>query len=308
MAQTKLIVIGGTGFIGHHLIIKAKELGWSITSLSTKEPITYRRVSNVNYIFKNLSEDNCLKEILSYQYDYIVNLSGYVNHLNYFGGGRKVIKQHFDVVRNIVDTSNLNSLKCFLNIGSSDEYGSNLSPQVENQREDPISPYSFGKTAATHFLEMMNKTEKFPSCTLRLFLVYGPGQNEERFLPQIIKGCLLNQSFKTSFGEQIRDFCYVEDVVEGILKTLQCPNVFGKTYNLASGKPIKVKSIIYKIKTIIEKGTPLFGKVPYRKGENMKLFADIKKIEKEINWSQKTSLDTGLKKTVEWYRNKWKNL
>ena len=117
-------------------------------------------------------------------------------------------------------------------------------------------------------------------------------------MPQIIKGCLLNQSFKTSFGEQIRDFCYIEDIVEGIIKALQCSNVFGKTYNLASGKPIKVKSVINKIKTIIEKGNPLFGEVPYRQGENMKLFANINKLEKEINWLQKTSLDTGLKKQL----------
>ena len=118
---------------------------------------------------------------------------------------------------------------------------------------------------------------------------------------------LLNQSFKTSFGEQIRDFCFIEDITDGILRTLQSPNVFGKTYNLASGKPVKVKSIINQIKSIIRKGNPLFGKVPYRQGENMKLFADINKLKREINWFPKTSLDTGLNNTVNWYKNKWKN-
>ena len=97
---------------------------------------------------------------------------------------------------------------------------------------------------------MLNRTENFPACTLRLFLVYGPGQSQERFVPQIIKGCFLNQSFKTSLGEQIRDFCFIEDITDGILRTLQSPNVFGKTYNLASGKPVKVKSIINQIKTL----------------------------------------------------------
>ena len=65
MEQTKLIVIGGTGFIGHHLLAKSKELGWSITSLSTKEPVEYRRISGVNYVFQNLLDGNCLKDILS---------------------------------------------------------------------------------------------------------------------------------------------------------------------------------------------------------------------------------------------------
>ena len=91
MEQTKLIVIGGTGFIGSHLLAKSKELGWSITSLSTKEPVEYRRVSSVNYIYKNLLEENVLKDILSEKYDYIVNLSGYVNHSSYFNGEERLL-------------------------------------------------------------------------------------------------------------------------------------------------------------------------------------------------------------------------
>ena len=64
---------------------------------------------------------------------------------------------------------------------------------------------------------MLHRTESFPATILRLFLTYGPGQNNLRFLPQIIKGCVNNQSFPTSAGEQLRDFCYVEDVVNAIL-------------------------------------------------------------------------------------------
>ena len=84
--------------------------------------------------------------------------------------------------------------------------------------------------------------------------------------------------------------------------------VYGKTYNLASGSPIKIYSIVNKIKNIIKKGNPLFGEVPYRKGENMKLYANINKIKKDINWVPKTSLDIGLIKTIKWYQEKWKNL
>ena len=119
-----------------------------------------------------------------------------------------------------------------MNIGSSDEYGSNRAPQNEMQRESPISPYSFGKTASSHFLEMLNRIDNFPSCSLRLFLVYGPGQNDHRFIPQIIEGCLSDNIFNTSKGEQIRDFCFVEDIVEGreaiiSLETANCRALLG---------------------------------------------------------------------------------
>ena len=63
---------------------------------------------------------------------------------------------------------------------------------------------------------MLYKTEKFPVIILRLFLTYGPGQGSEKFLPQIIVGCLRDKKFPTSQAEQLRDFCFVEDTVSAI--------------------------------------------------------------------------------------------
>ena len=101
-----------------------------------------------------------------------MNLSGYINHINFSIGGNKVILEHFDILRNIVSFVDKRYLQCLVNIGSSDEYGNLNSPQKEHLREMPYSPYSFGKTASSHFLEMLYRSEGFPSCTLRLFLVY----------------------------------------------------------------------------------------------------------------------------------------
>ena len=67
---------------------------------------------------------------------------------------------HFDLVRNIISCLNLQYVKKFIQIGSSDEYGKTACPQVETFRESPISPYSLGKTAISHFLQMLHLTEK----------------------------------------------------------------------------------------------------------------------------------------------------
>ena len=302
------MVIGGTGFIGHHLVKSAIKKNWSVSSLSINRPSADRKIKGVEYYYNNLENRLEFKKLLSKKYDYVVNLSGYINHTNFFGQGHQVIIEHFDFVREIVILLNKENLKCFINIGSSDEYGDNFSPQSETQRENPISPYSLGKTASTHFLEMIYKTEGFPCCTLRLFLVYGPGQNQDRFIPQIIKGCIKDENFNTSFGKQLRDFCYIDDVIDGIFNVLSSKKVYGKTYNLASGKPISIKSIINKIINITRKGKPNYGAIPYREGENMSLYADITKIRNELNWLPKTSIDEGLNKTVNWYLEKWSNL
>ena len=136
---------------------------------------------------------------------------------------------------------------------------------------------------------MLYRTERFPVVILRLFLVYGPGQDSSRFLPQIIKGCFSGKEFETSLGEQLRDFCYIDDITDGILKTLKCNDVNGEVINLASGDPVSIRSVIEKVRNYIGKGRPIFGKIAYRPGENMKLYADTSKAESLLKWKSTTT-------------------
>ena len=119
---------------------------------------------------------------------------------------------------------------------------------------------------------------------MRLFLTYGPGQDNKRFFPQIIQGCLSGDPFPTSAGEQLRDFCYVDDIAQGILTALTNEQVNGEIINLASGNPVAIRDAIELIQTTLGKGTPEFGKVPYRAGENMALYADVSKAKKILGW------------------------
>jgi len=194
------------------------------------------------------------------------------------------------------------TLKRFVQIGSSDEYGNAPSPQNEDLREHPISPYSLGKVASTHFLQMLHQTENFPAIVLRLFLTYGPGQDLARFLPQIIKGCLSAEEFPTSLGEQLRDFCYIDDTVSAIIKSLECEAAVGEVINIASGTPVTIRQVIEKVTELVGgSGTPNFGGIPYRVGENMSLFANVSKAKNILGWKPCTSLDKGIKRTIEWY-------
>ena len=299
----KLLITGGTGFIGTHLAKHAIKKKWSVTSVSTKKPTKQNTINGVNYIICDLRYEKNLEKLFEKKFNYVINLSGYINHSNFFNGGHKAILDHFDILRNLIKNVDKNYLQCLVNIGSSDEYGNLKSPQKEHLREMPFSPYSFGKTASAHFLEMLYRTESFPCCTLRLFLVYGPGQDKNRFIPQIISGCIEDKKFSTTKGMQLRDFCFIDDIVNGIFKVLQSKAVFGKTYNLASGKPIRIKKIVKMIVSNLKKGKPGFGELKYRPGENMNLVADTTKIKQDIDWKPKISIENGLDKTIEWYIN-----
>ena len=143
--------------------------------------------------------------------------------------------------------------------------------QHEGLREEPISPYSLGKVASTHFLQMLFRTEEFPMVILRLFLTYGPGQEDRRFLPQIIKGCLSDAEFPTSEGQQLRDFCYVRDTVRAIMMALVSEDAKGQVFNVASGESVTIRSMVDEVCRIVGMGRPQFGEVPYRPDENMAL-------------------------------------
>ena len=243
-----------------------------------------------------------LKKYLEENFDYVVNLGGYINHQLFKDGGRALIKTHFNSLQNLVEVLPRHRLKRFVQIGSSDEYGNAPAPQHEDQREQAISPYSLAKTASTHFLQMLNRTENFPSVIIRLFLTYGPCQDSSRFLPQIIRGCLDDTVFPTSRGDQLRDFCYVDDTVRAILHALTHPEVDGNVFNVASGEGVAIRTMIKKVCQLTGTGKPRFGEVPYRTGENMTLYGDISKTKRILSWEPMISMDDGLKHTIDFFK------
>jgi nucleoside-diphosphate-sugar epimerase len=296
----RLLIVGGTGFIGKNLTLGCISEGYDVSVISLNKPKSNEKVRGAAYFTIDICNMNKINEKLpNNKFDYVVNLSGYVNHSNYFKGGKGIIETHFNAVINLIDYLDKGTLKKFIQIGSSDEYGSCEAPQSESMRENPISPYSFSKVAAGHFLQMLHRTEKFPSVILRLFLVYGPGQDKKRFIPQIIDGCLNDLKFDTSNGDQIRDFCHIDDVVKGILYALKNMNINGEIINLASGNPIKLKNIIDHIRNLIGKGLPQYGAVPYRMNENMELYADITKAKELLLWKPSIPFEDGIKKMIQ---------
>ena len=245
-----------------------------------------------------MTDSSLVKKYLDKDFDYVVNLGGYINHQLFQEGGSTLIETHFSALQNLVKILPRRRLKRFVQIGSSDEYGNATAPQHEDQREHAISPYSFAKVASTHFLHMLNRSENFPAVTLRLFLTYGPGQDISRFLPQIIRGCLDDAVFPTSAGEQLRDFCYVDDIVRGIFQALTLTVATGDVFNIASGEAVSIHALIEKICAMTDSGKPQYGKIPYRPGENMALYASISKAKKVLQWEPLISLEEGLTKTI----------
>ncbi len=298
-----LLVIGGTGFIGRYVVAEAIKREYHISVICLNTPHKDLRINNVEYLVVDTTNKSSLQNTLfNREFDFIINLGGYINHSQFMEGGRKVIDDHYFSLLNILESINRKNLKRFIQIGSSSEYGDSPSPQKEDQADRPFSPYSLAKSMATRTLKMLYETEDFPAVIVRIFLAYGPGQGDDRFIPQIIKGCMSNSEFDTSQGLNFCDFTYIEDISIGIMDLLECNSATGKTVNLASGEPVQIKSIVEKIHNLIGKGKPVFGSLENNINNN-NLYADISLAQSLISWKLNVSIEEGLIKTIKAFKD-----
>jgi len=297
----KLLVLGGSGFIGSHVARRGIKNGFETFVLSKRIPPKSEIIEGVNYINLDISHKIELKKIFNISFHYIVNLSGDINHSPFFKSGNEIIDIHFNSIVNLIFHLKKDKLIRFVQIGSSDEYGDNIAPQHEAQIEKPFSTYSFAKSATTNFIKYLFKSENFPGTILRPFIIYGPGQKTDRLIPYVIKKAINNEKFPVSSGKQIRDFLYVDDAVEAIFLALENDLVNGRLINIGSGEPRSVKSIIEKIIKEIGSGNPIYGDLKIRDGENLNLYPNVELAKKLLNWESKISIDSGLKKVISFF-------
>ena len=304
MKKENLIIIGGTGFIGFNVIQKfIKKKKFNILSLSSKIPLKSRKFKEVDYIVCDIFKKRKLEMLLKKKkIDYAINLAGYVDHKN----KDKTYKSHYIGCKNLIKIFKKKKIKRFIQLGSSVEYGFKKSPQKENCKiniKNLKSTYGKAKLNATNLLMNTYKKENFPAVILRLYIAYGPHQSINRFIPEVIKSCLKNKEFNCSHGQQVRDFMYISDLVDLIYKCLKINNLDGNIFNVGSGRQQKVKNVINSIIKKTSGGKPLFGKIKLRKDEPLKLYPDISKVKKFLNWKPKISFDKGLAKTIKYYEN-----
>lgn len=298
----KALIIGGTGFIGYHLSKKCLKNNYSVTSISQKKPVKLRYLKKVKYIFCDISKKKKLyNKLKKKNFDIVVNLGGYVDHSKKI----KTYKSHYIGCKNLIDYFVKKNPKKFVQIGSSLEYGNLPSPQKEKYKtnlNNLKSTYSIAKLKATRYSLYNFKKKNFPIVVFRLYLTYGPLQDLNRLIPIVINNCLKNESFNTSYGNQLRDFLYIDELVNLIFKSFNNKKINGKVINVGSGKPVKIKFIINFIHNYLKKGKPIFGGLKLRKDEQLKIFPNNNLLKKYFKWSPNISIKKGLVKTINYYK------
>ena len=296
--KKKILIIGGTGFLGFHLCKYFLRKKMLVSSVSISKPKKKRKLKKVKYFTADISNQKNLTFMNKLDFNYVINCGGYVDHSNEI----KTFNSHFNGCKNIYNIFKNKKIDTLVQIGSCTEYGHVKSPQVENFNCKPSTIYAKAKFQATKFLINKNKTMNFPAVVLRFYQIYGPYQDNNRFMSFIINSCLKDRKFPCSEGKQFRDFLYVDDAVNAIDKCLENKNAYGKIFNIGLGKAIQLKKLINKIKSIIKKGKPDFDKIKMRKDEPTVIVPNINKAKMKLRWSPQTSLQKGMIKTINFYK------
>ncbi len=304
----KVIVTGGAGFIGSHLVERLVSLNAKVSVLIRNGSDTWRlndvkdKVSVYEVDFLNSTDlkktvDRINPEIVFHAMaDIRVKRDPeLLNHM---------IGNNFQTTINLIRVLDKEKIKLFVNFGTCEEYGDGKVPFEETYKEIPVSPYSLSKTLGTYLSSYLAKIEGFPIITVRPFLTYGPKQINNQLIPFIIRSLIKKEKINLGKMEQTRDFIHVNDVVSALIKIPFSNIEKGEIINICSGKEAQIKSVVSKVCELTNTSFEEYIETtaPYRPGETMHFYGSNQKAKKLLNWEPKIDFEKGLKETVEWYR------
>ena len=307
----KILVTGGAGFIGSHIVDRLIDLGADVVVLddlsSGKLENLSQNQEKIKFIKGDIRDEKDLEvaldgvEAISHQAAWrsvpkSVEKPWEYNEVNVGGTLKLFLKTKEKGIRKIVCAS------------SSSVYGERDNfPEEESQTPKPISPYAATKLIVEHYSYVFSKLYGMEIINLRYFNVYGPRQSlDDEYavvIPKFITSLLKGESPPIyGDGNQERDFTFIDNVADINIKCLEKENIGGEVFNVGLGMPNSVNNLFKNLKEIIgSNAEPNY--CPSRLGDVKKTHADIEKAKKLLNWQPKVDFYKGLEKTAEWFKS-----
>ncbi|MBZ9624565.1 GDP-mannose 4,6-dehydratase [Clostridium sp. FP2] len=303
--RKNILVTGSTGFVGACLVEDLVKCKYNVNVIVRKSSNLWRLqkvIDEINIYYADITNKNEMEEVVKkVNPEYIFHLATYGAY--YFQENEEIIiNTNLIGTKNLVDVCSKVDYKAFVNIGSSSEYGVKLNKMEETNVLEPINVYGVSKAAATLYCNMIHQTQQKPIGTVRLFSVYGKYEDCTRLVPSVILSCLRGENPKLADGTAVRDFIYVQDVLDVLKRLAFEERIGGKIYNLAYGEQHSVKqmvdTILVESKVDLE---PIWGSLKGRKSDTKKWQSDMTLLKAELEWEPKYNLEKGIKETIEWF-------
>jgi len=320
---------GAAGFIGFHLAQKLLNQGHNVigfdnmndyydVSLKQKRLGLLKRNNNFTFIRGDLIDKDILNEIfVKYRPQIVVNLAAQAGVRYSIVNPQAYIDSNIVGFYNILEACRHYLVKHLVFASSSSVYGNNkkVPYSVEDKVDNPVSLYAATKKSNELMAHAYSALYKIPTTGLRFFTVYGPWGRPDMAYFSFTKRMVAGEKIQLfNHGNLKRDFTYIDDVVEGVIKVMAKPPAETedgapyKIYNIGNNRP---ENLLYFVDTL-EKHLLAEGLIskpvereflPMQKGDVYQTYADVSDLEKDFGFRPKTTLDEGLLKFVKWYKD-----
>lgn len=313
MSYSKILVTGGAGFVGSHIVDRLISEGLEVTVLDNLSSGIIENIANkqVRFIKGDIRDYNLLTDITK-------NVDAVFHEAAIISVTQSIQNPFLTNEVNITGTLNLlkaclnNNVKRFIFASSAAVYGVTSTPEMnENMATNPISPYGVSKLTGEGYLRSFYNTYGLETVALRYFNIFGPRQAfniqaQYGGVISIFLGRLCNNMPPVVYGdgEQTRDFIYIKDIVEANILALNSKKALGETINIGSGKRISINYLAQVLKELTGKTELKNVYTDTRPGDVKHGYADITKAKNLLDYKPTFSFEDGLASLVKWYLKK----
>jgi UDP-glucuronate 4-epimerase len=309
-----ILVTGGAGFIGSHVIVELLKRGDTIVNIDNvnnyydvglKRARLARLEGAVEHHEIDIADREAIAHIFkSHTFDAVCHLAAQAGVRYSIENPFIYADSNYIGTLNIFEYAKRHNVPHIVFASTSSVYGKNEAmPFTEEDRVDtPMSIYAASKRACELLAHSYNSLFNMNITALRFFTVYGPWGRPDMSLALFTKAILADEPINVfNNGEMARDFTYVDDIVSGILGALRTPNGF-QIYNLGNGSPVLLMDFINAIEHSLEKKA-ILNLMPMQQGDVPKTWASIEKAQKDLGYTPQTKVSEGISKYVAWYKS-----
>jgi nucleoside-diphosphate-sugar epimerase len=303
------LVTGGAGFIGSHLAEELARRGQTVRvadNLVTGKRANLSHVKGVEFLEGDLADPAFAQRAVE-GVDYVLHQAAIPSVPRSVQDPVTSHRANVDATLNVLVAARDTRVKRFVFAGSSSAYGNTPTlPKREDMPSNPLSPYALQKVVGEQYLQMFTRLYGLETVSTRYFNVFGPRQDPASPYSGVISvfaTALLENRAPVIYGdgEQTRDFTYIANVVDGVLRACEAPGVSGEVINVATGGRVSLNELFRTMRDLVG-GTvePTYAEV--RPGDVKDSQADIAKAQRLLGYQPAISFEDGLKRTIEWYR------
>jgi UDP-glucuronate 4-epimerase len=328
-----VLVTGAAGFIGYHLSKRLLENGCSVTGIDNLNP--YYDVSlkkarlekltpfeKFSFLRIDISDKEVMGKIFkSRHFDVVVNLAAQAGVRYSLTNPEAYIDANISGFLNVLECCRHSDVGHLVFASSSSVYGANIKMpfSVHHNVDHPVSLYAASKKANELMSHTYSHLFGLPSTGLRFFTVYGPWGRPDMALFLFTKAILEEKTIRVfNHGKMLRDFTYIDDIIEGVVRVMGSPpepdptwnghdpdpgtsSVKYKIYNIGNNNPVELMEFI----GIIEKALDMKAKKEFldlQPGDVVATYADIDDLKKDFGFTPRTSIETGIKHFIGWFK------